>query len=241
MSSRSSERKVMRTVKLIINSLVADSWKLPFVLTEQLFEAGPRHRLDAVGAGGDHTDFSAALALDELEILLGKLREFLVFGDSLSGTLPALEGCVDGMNCFEAANVGGNNVSHVAVDLVGGTDGDLIALVEDVHLGHHQPLRRIDHVGVAQQRNVEPAAAAGTAGDGAVFLAPRAEQLGRVAVDLGRERAFADAGDIGLGDADNRADPGGADASSGDRAASCRGGAGDEGIRPVVDVEQRTL
>ena len=85
---------------------------------------------------------------------------------------------------LEAANVGGDDVGDLAVDLVGGADGDLVALVEDVHLGDDEPLGGVDHVGVAEQRDIEPAAAAGTAGDGAVLLAARAEQFGGVAVDL---------------------------------------------------------
>jgi hypothetical protein len=63
----------------------------------------------AVGAGGDHTDFRAALALDELKVLLRELGELVVFGDAFSGTLPALEGGVDGVNGFEAAHVGGES------------------------------------------------------------------------------------------------------------------------------------
>ena len=85
--------------------------------------------------------------------------------------VPALQGGVDRLDGLESAHVGGDDVGQLAVDLVAGADGDLGALVHHVHLGDDQPLGAVDHVGVAQQRQVEPAAAAGTAGDGAVLLA----------------------------------------------------------------------
>ena len=91
--------------------------------------------------------------------------------------VPALERGVDGLDGLEAAHVGGDVVGHLAVDLVADADGDLVELVEDVHLGDDQPLGAVDQVGVAEQRKVEPAAAARTAGDGAVLLAAGAEQV----------------------------------------------------------------
>ncbi len=60
-------------------------------------------------------------------------------------------------------------------------------------------------------------------------------------MDLGGEGSFADAGDIGLGDADDGTDRGGADSGAGDGSASGRRGAGDEGIGSVVDVEEGSL
>ena len=63
------------------------------------------------------------------------------------------------------SDIGGNFVGDFAVDLVADADGNLVELVEHVELGDDQPLGAVDLVGVAEQGNVEPAAAAGAAGD----------------------------------------------------------------------------
>src|ERR1700722_17989398 len=62
-----------------------------------------------------------------------------------------------------------------------------------------------------------------------------------MSVNLSWERSLADTRDISLGDADDRADARGADASPSDCTAGRRAGAGDERIRAVVDIEQRAL
>ena len=144
---------------------------------ERFGEPGQGHGLVAVGAGGDHADLRAGLLLEEVQIILRQLRQFVELGDAFGGGLPAFERGVDGLDGLEAAHVGGDDVGELAVDLVAGADGDLVALVHDVHLGDDQPFGAVDHVGVAEQRQVEPAAAARAAGDGAVLLAAGAEQV----------------------------------------------------------------
>ena len=84
----------------------------------------------------------------------------------------------------------GMTSGEFAVDLVAGADGNLGALVHHVHLGDDEPLGPVDHVGVAEERQVEPAAAARTSGDGTVLLATGAEQIGGVVMDLGGEGAL---------------------------------------------------
>ena len=59
--------------------------------------------------------------------------------------------------------------------------------------------------------------------------------------DLGRERPFADAGDVGLGDAEHAVDPGRPDADAGGGAGGDRVRGGDERIGAVVEVEQGRL
>src|SRR6185437_906748 len=177
-------------------------------------EAVDHHGLGAVGAGGDHADPGAGLLGDEAEVLLGGLGELVVLGDAGGGGLPAGQRGVDGFDGAEAADIGRDNVGDLAVDLVVRADGDLGTLVHDVHLGDNEPLGGVDHVGVAEQREVEPAGAARAASDGAVLLAAGAEQVALAVGDLSREWAFADAGDVGLGDADDGADACGADAGT---------------------------
>ena len=58
---------------------------------------------------------------------------------------------------------------------------------------------------LADQHGIEPAAAALAAGDGAELVAALAEALADLVVELGRERAGADAGRVGLDDAEHEA------------------------------------
>src|SRR3546814_6638147 len=72
------------------------------------------------------------------------------------------------------------------------------------------------------QHCVEPAAAALAAGDGAELVTAFAQPLANRVVQFGGEGAGADAGRIGLGDAQHEADRGGAKA----RPAGCGSGDG---------------
>ena len=167
--------------------------------------------------------------------------QLVVLRDAGGGGLPAGQRGVDGLDGAEAADVGRDDVGELAVDLVVRADRDLFTLVHDVHLGDDEPLGRVDHVGVAEEREIEPAGAAWAARDGAVLVAAGAQQLTLAVGDLCRKWTFSDAGDVGLGDTDDRADACGADAGASDRAAGCAVGARHKGICPMVDVEQSTL
>ncbi len=68
-----------------------------------------------------------------------------------------------------------------------------------------------------------------------------AEELADFIGQLGRERTFANAGRIGLGDAEDIAERARAHAGAGSGLAGDRVRRGDEGIGAVVDVEQRAL
>ena len=78
-------------------------------------------------------------------------------------------------------------------------------------------------------------------GDDAEFLALLADQLADLVEQLGRERPLADAGRVGLGDAEHVADGARAEARAGRGLAGDGVGGGDERIGAVVDVEQRAL
>ena len=88
---------------------------------------------------------------------------------------------------------------------------------------------------------IEPAAAAGTAGDRAILVAAGAQVVAHFIVNLGWEWPFADARHISLGHADDRADGRWADAGSGGRAARRSRRGGDKGISSVVDVQHGSL
>ena len=126
------------------------------------------------------------------------------------------------MDRLEASHIGRDDIGDFSVNLIRCADGNLLALVEDVHFRDYEPFGGIDHVGVAQQWEIKPAATARTPSDGAVLLAACTEEFCGVTVDLRGERTFADTCNVSLRDANNGANLGGADACAGDRASSCR-------------------
>ena len=108
------------------------------------------------------------------------------------------------LDLLEAGDLRGNVLRLLAVELVADANRNLRLLVEHVELGHHQPARAVDHVGIAQQRQIEPAGASRTSGDGAELVAFLAQRLADRVFRFRRERPFADARAIRLGHADDR-------------------------------------
>ena len=107
----------------------------------------------------------------------------------------------------------------LAVALVGDADLDLVEAAEDVELGDREVGETVDARGVVDDDRVVPAAATLASGGDAVLMADLAEKVARLVEELRGERARADAGEVGLGDAEDALDLGGADAGAGDRAA----------------------
>ena len=155
--------------------------------------------------------------------------------------VPARELQVHRRAFFPAGGVERRVFGALAAVFVGDADLQLLHAVEDVELGDAQAGDAVDGDRALERDDVHPAAAARTAGGGAVFLAAVADALADFVVELGRERAAADARGVGLGDAEHVVDRIGADAGAGERAADGGVGRGDVRIGAVVDVEQRTL
>src|SRR5690606_23255389 len=126
----------------------------------------------------------------------------------------------------------------LAAVLVGDADLQRVHAVEHVQLGDAQAGDAVDGDGALERDDVHPAAAARATGGGATFLAAVTQALADVVVQLGRERAAADAGGIGLGNAPHVVDGIGADAGAGQGAAHRGIRGGDVGIGAVVDVQQ---
>src|SRR6185312_3460842 len=95
--------------------------------------------------------------------------------------------------------------------------------------------------GLAHQHRIEPAAATLAAGVDAELLATAADLLADFVVEFGRERALADAGRIGLADAEHIADRAGAHAGAGRGLRRHRVGRGDVGVSAVIHIQQRAL
>ncbi len=113
--------------------------------------------------------------------------------------------------------------------------------VENIELGQGDAVdaRGLDRL--PRQHGVEPAAAPAPAGVGAEFAPAIADRVADLVVEFGRKRAAADAGRIGLGDAQHIADRAGPEP----RAARRRRRDGVRGghirIGAVIDIEQRAL
>ena len=102
-------------------------------------------------------------------------------------------------------------------------DRDALEFVEHVELGDHQAVEAVDRGRIAQQRGIEPAAAARPPGDGAKLVAALADLVAFGAQGFGGKRPPAHARDVGFGYSDYAGDPRGRHAGSG--AGAARAGA----------------
>ena len=132
-------------------------------------------------------------------------------------------------------------VDAFAVDFVRDTDRDALEAGEHVELGQEVVGDAVDARCVAGDHGVEPPATSGTAG-GHADLAPGLREVLTPLVEQFRgERTRADAGGVGLQNAEHRGDLVRSDTRPDSGAASRRIRRRHVGIRAVVDVEQRAL
>src|SRR6185312_11557732 len=138
-----------------------------------------------------------------------------------------------GINRLDPLLVGGVRrkiIELLPVELVAGADIDRLERVEHVELGQGYPGDSADSDCLPHEDSVEPAAPALSPGDGAELAAALAERVARLVVLLGGEWTRADAGRVGLGDAEDEARRRRAGTAS-RRAAPCRGRARSGGRR----------
>src|SRR5690606_26921961 len=199
------------------------------------------HGVVAVRAGGDDADRAAGQLLQSTQVGAGRGGQFVPGGDAVGGFAPAGELQVDRGDLFPALRVQRGVLRALAAVLVGDADLQLLHAVEHVELGDAQAGDAVDGHGALERDDVHPAAAARAAGGGTVFGTAVADALAHFIVQLGRERAAAHAGGVGLGDAQHVVDGVRAHAGTGQCSAHGGVGAGDVGIGAVVDVQQRTL
>ena len=147
---------------------------------------------------------------------------------------PAGEQLVDRLGPVELGLRHRHLVVADAVDLVGDADRHPLPRRQHVELGEEQVGEAVDAGGVAGDDRVVPAAATVATGRDADLAADLPELLAVLVEQLGRERAGADAGRVGLDHADDpvdarRADAGARAHAAGDRVATtsrtgrCRG------------------
>ena len=129
----------------------------------------------------------------------------------------------------------------LAVGLVGHAHLDGVEAVEHVELGEGHLGQGVEPDGLAHHDGVEPARPPASAGVDPVLVTPVDQGLADLVGELRRERSAAHPGDVGLGDPDDLVDVARPDARPGAGAAGDRVGGGHEGIRAVVEVEERGL
>src|SRR5690606_3030335 len=199
------------------------------------------HGVFAVRAGGDDADRAAGQFLQRAQVGAGGGRQVVPVGDAVGVLAPARELQVDRGDLLPALGVQRGVLGALAAVLVGDAHLQLLHAVEHVELGDAQAGDAVDGHRALEGDDVHPAAAARAAGGGAVLGAAVADALADLVVQLGRERAAADAGGVGLGDAQHVVDVLRAHAGAGQGTANGGVGAGDVRVGAVVDVQQRAL
>src|SRR5262249_4086903 len=157
----------------------------------------------AFGPGGDHTDFNFQEIADEAEIVYGGLGQLGGVFYAVSILAPAGKSFVFRDNVFVLFSERRHFVNGPAFVFVACADLDFALGVKDVELGDNQRVDAVDHLGVAEDGEIEPAAAAGAPGDSAEFLAAFAHFLGFEVGHFGGKRTAADARGVGLGNSEH--------------------------------------
>jgi hypothetical protein len=191
----------------------------------------------ACGADGDDFDGDADVVFEAGDVMFGLGGELVEGGDVIEGVMPACDGFVAGGGLGEFKGVGGEPVSRRAIDCVVGADVELVEGGEDIEEHEGGAGGAGDGDGVAEGDGVDPSAAAGASGGGAVFVAACADFFADGVVEFGGEGAGADAGGVGLDDAEGGVDGFGGEASADGESGAAVGG-GDVGDGAVVDVEE---
>src|SRR6266545_7134449 len=142
------------------------------------FEAARREHALALGARADQRDLDAQLALHELDVTAGVLREPGDVLDRVQRPLPAGQRLVHGPAVVEVALVRRKLLRLAPVGKhVANADRELGERREHVELRQRKRRHPVQADGVAQADDVEPAAAPFAAGDGPVFAAELAQAL----------------------------------------------------------------
>lgn len=94
-------------------------------------------------------------------------------------------------------------IDFLSVKLVADADFQLVETIENIELGQRDAGNTIGGDRLAHQRGIEPATTTLATGNSAELMTFFAEELADFVMQFGRERAFADAGGVSLGDAEN--------------------------------------
>lgn len=159
----------------------------------------------AVGADGYSFDVYTGGDFESVEIVEEVLGKGFVFGDALQALFPSGEGAELGFD-FHFVEFERNLVGAVPFNFIVDAHLDFVEVVHHVGFGDEEVGDTVEHAGIAQGRDVDPAATAGTAGGGAVFMPEVAKKFSCFVEKFGREGAGSDAGAVGFADTHDAAD-----------------------------------
>src|SRR5262249_31429444 len=132
-------------------------------------------------------------------------------------------------------------VKRQAVEPIANANLELRKLIEHIQLGQSDAVNTAHFAGLPHEAGIEPAAAARSPRDRAELLAPLAEELAGLILELGRERSFPYPRGVGLGDAQHVVDRARPEPRAGRGLRRYGVRRGDKGIGAVVDIEQGAL
>lgn len=195
----------------------------------------------AVCTDTDELDEGTGIFLDEGDVLLCVLGELfigLADGNIAEVTVKLLVNRLCGIEEFL---VGGEVLGDNAVNIVCNADLDLIELTDGVEVVEVNVVDTVDVDSVLDGDEVEPAAASGALGDGAVFMTEVSDSVAGFIEELGDEGTCADTAGVCLDYAVNIADIPCGKTCAGENTADGGVGGSDEGIGAEVNVQKGCL
>src|SRR5262245_53083978 len=182
---------------------------LACTLTDETFEyrTSTDDSLCPLRSSRNAADLDPGLLFEKVQIILGLGRQIFIRRNAEGRGSPPGHALVDRLDLLDLGHTRRHAVADLLPETVTGAYLNLVEFVKHVELGHHQAVEAVDGGGVAQQRNVEPAAAPRTSGDGPEFVPALADAVARAVQRLGRERTGSHARDVRLGDADDALNP----------------------------------
>ena len=175
--------------------------------------------------------------LDELDVLLGILRQLLPLRRPARRRLPARQRLVNNLHLLQDIKARGEGIKLLSVVLVRHGDLELVKVVEDVKLGQVQRRVVVDLVGVRDHHSVEPSGTAPTAGGNTPLTALLLELHTKLVELLGWEWPAANTGSVGLYDADNLLQRSPSEGQTGQDSSQAGVGAGDVRVGSVVNIQ----
>ena len=161
-----------------------------------------------VWADGDHGDVDLQGFLDFPDVVLRILREVFVIQDIGDIFLPTRKSLIDWLHFSISGYVAWHIVDCFAIDLITGANLDFIKSAENVEKHQTDVSDARDVLNILQDGKVKPANAARSLGNGAIFMAFFSDLIADLIVEFGWEWAFANAGGVGLHNAENSTDGG---------------------------------
>ncbi len=162
---------------------------------------GDEDRVLAFRAGGEHRHRRADQFFDVTDVF-DSLRRKIIPRTRTGGRFrPARQRFIDRLDACLRAHGGRQIIDALAVKFIGDADLDFIQTIENIELGERNAGDAGSTNRLAHDDGIEPAAATLATRHHAEFMALGAEEFADLVVQFGRERTFANAGRIGLGDA----------------------------------------